>query len=552
MICVRVIRIAVLKFRQSYIMQDNYFMRFHILLILFISRMYLLILSPNLVRVLLGWDGLGLTSYLLVIYYGNPKAYNSGIITAISNRVGDALILVRIGYLARFGNWNIYFYINKELSLFLILMILVAACTKRAQIPFSAWLPAAIAAPTPVSSLVHSSTLVTAGVYLVIRHNELFFINNISCYLIIIGIITIILARVRALFEIDLKKIVALSTLRQLGVIILRLGLGAYLARFFHLLRHAFFKALLFISTGNIIHNRKDYQDLRLVGGRALALPLTNAFTLISRMRLIGIPFISAFFSKEIILEFLLIGNFNFFIYLIIILGIFLTASYRTRFIIYVFTRPNHNPILTFKREEDRYVIKSMLFLLFPARITGFWGRLVLWHSIKTRRSLIIIKVIILILMLLGILLYVNIVSNKKKNSWGGILWGLRRIWCLPIIRRQIPVNIFFGVRNSMPKFFDRGTLISRISFINFFLLKRASFTLSIKLIYKIFLIGVIWSFVTILYYLCSLRQKRRFKIKILIKKLNKIISLKINLFWFIFNKKAGFTYVKIKNIIIK
>lgn len=229
-----------------------------------------------------------------------------------------------------------------------------------------------MAAPTPVSSLVHSSTLVTAGVYLIIRHNNLFFISNVSSYLMIIGIITIILASISALFEIDLKKIVALSTLRQLGVIILRLGLGAYIARFFHLLSHAFFKALLFISTGNIIHNSKDYQDLRQVGGSAKILPVTNRFTLISRIRLIGVPFMSAFFSKEIILEFLLIKNFNFFIYLIMVVGIFLTASYRTRFVIYVFSRPTHNSILTFKREEDNFIIKGIVFLLLPARVTGF------------------------------------------------------------------------------------------------------------------------------------------------------------------------------------
>lgn len=228
-----------------------------------------------------------------------------------------------------------------------------------------------MAAPTPVSSLVHSSTLVTAGVYLVIRHNRLFFINNTSFYLILMGTMTITLARVRALFETDLKKIVALSTLRQLGVIILRLGVGAYLARFFHLLTHAFFKALLFIATGAIIHNRKDYQDLRLLGGRAKILPIINSFALIARIRLMGAPFMSAFFSKEIILESLLIENFNFYIYFIIILGIFLTAAYSSRFIMCVFSQPAYN-MLTYKREDDLLVVRGIIFLLFPATLTGF------------------------------------------------------------------------------------------------------------------------------------------------------------------------------------
>lgn len=534
-ICVRIIRISVLKFRQSYIINDRYFMRFHLLLIIFVSSIYLLILSPNLVSILLGWDGLGLTSYLLVIYYRSPKAFNSGIITALSNRVGDALILVRIGYLSMYGNWNLYFYINKSVPLILAYLIIVAACTKSAQIPFSAWLPAAMAAPTPVSSLVHSSTLVTAGVYLIIRHNNLFFISNVSSYLMIIGIITIILASISALFEIDLKKIVALSTLRQLGVIILRLGLGAYIARFFHLLSHAFFKALLFISTGNIIHNSKDYQDLRQVGGSAKILPVTNRFTLISRIRLIGVPFMSAFFSKEIILEFLLIKNFNFFIYLIMVVGIFLTASYRTRFVIYVFSRPTHNLILTFKREEDNFIIKGIVFLLLPARVTGFWGRLILWDSIKSRRSLLIIKIIILILIRLGVYFFYKKISGRNKTSWNFIFWGLRCIWCLPIITSQVPISFFSDLRRTVPKFLDRGILISKMSNLNLLFRERTFLTISIKLIYKIIILIVIWSFVTILYYLCIIIQNNKFKIKTIIKILNIASSMKSNFLFCIF-----------------
>ena len=534
-ICVRIIRISVLKFRQSYIINDSYFMRFHLLLIIFVSSIYLLILSPNIVSILLGWDGLGLTSYLLVIYYRSPKAFNSGIITALSNRVGDALILVRIGYLSMYGNWNLYFYINKSVPLILAYLIIVAACTKSAQIPFSAWLPAAMAAPTPVSSLVHSSTLVTAGVYLIIRHNNLFFISNVSSYLMIIGIITIILASISALFEIDLKKIVALSTLRQLGVIMLRLGLGAYIARFFHLLSHAFFKALLFISTGNIIHNSKDYQDLRQVGGRAKILPVTNRFTLISRIRLIGVPFMSAFFSKEIILEFLLIKNFNFFIYLIMVVGIFLTASYRTRFVIYVFSRPTHNSILTFKREEDNFIIKGIVFLLLPARVTGFWGRLILWDSIKSRRSLLIIKIIILILIRLGVYFFYKKISGRDKTSWNFIFWGLRCIWCLPIITSQVPISLFSDLRRTVPKFLDRGILISKMSNLNLLFRERTFLTISIKLIYKIIILIVIWSFVTILYYLCIIIQNNKFKIKTIIKILNIASSMKSNFLFCIF-----------------
>ena len=168
---VSLIRYSVLNFSKSYIVNDKNFIRFHYLLITFILRIYFLILRPNIVSILLGWDGLGLSSYLLVIYYGRAKAYNSGMITALTNRLGDSLILLSIGYLFIIGNWNLYFYSVKSIDRLLMLMLILAASTKRAQIPFSAWLPAAMAAPTPVSSLVHSSTLVTAGVYLLIRHS---------------------------------------------------------------------------------------------------------------------------------------------------------------------------------------------------------------------------------------------------------------------------------------------------------------------------------------------------------------------------------------------
>jgi NADH-ubiquinone oxidoreductase chain 5 len=543
-VCVSLISVAVLKFSQSYIVNDPYFYRFHLLLMSFVARIYLLILRPNLVRILLGWDGLGLTSYLLVIYYRSPKAFNSGMITALSNRVGDALILIRIGYLAGFGNWNTYFYISKTVDLFLGVLLIIAASTKRAQIPFSAWLPAAMAAPTPVSSLVHSSTLVTAGVYLIIRHN-LFLINNqVAYYLIVIGMITITLASIRALFETDLKKIVALSTLSQLGVIMISLGIGAYLARFFHLLSHAFFKALLFISTGAIIHNSKDYQDLRLVGGRSKSLPVINSFILISSIRLIGIPFMSAFFSKEMILEFLLIGNFNFYIYTIIRLGIFLTAAYRLRFAMFVFSRPTHNILLTFKREEDNFTILGIVFLILPASLFGFWGNLYLWEAVAVSSSYLSIKILVIFLLILGISLSIFNLLFIKIRTWRMKNWRLGTMWALPSIRGQIPVLRTSGIRRLRPKFFDRGVLTHRVLYFNSIRLQSSFVSLSIKLLYKILLLLLVWGLVTVMYYLCIITQYNKLRAKITTKKFKTINSLRINFFCLISKDNLGFKKV--------
>lgn len=166
-----------------------------------------------------------------------------------------------------------------------------------------------MAAPTPVSALVHSSTLVTAGVYLIFRFRDTLYLLGINYVLLILGPLTILIARGSAFYEIDIKKIVALSTLRQLGVIITAMGAGIYLLRFFHLLTHAFFKALLFIGAGNLIHSSERYQDLRVMGGRSEVIPYSKSIVIATSISLCGLPFMSAFYSKEIIIERLLIIN---------------------------------------------------------------------------------------------------------------------------------------------------------------------------------------------------------------------------------------------------
>ena len=205
---VRLVSGSVIIFSSSYIITEKFFSRFIFLVFIFIMSIFLLILSPNIISLLLGWDGLGVTSYLLVIFYQRNKSYNAGILTALTNRLGDVGLLVSISLIIYLGSWT-YLYLNVNNRIFsqiLVYLIIISACTKSAQIPFSAWLPAAIAAPTPVSALVHSSTLVTAGVYLLIRINLIIVEINISKFLRILGILTIIIAGMTAIVEIDIKK----------------------------------------------------------------------------------------------------------------------------------------------------------------------------------------------------------------------------------------------------------------------------------------------------------------------------------------------------------
>ncbi|VEN36548.1 unnamed protein product [Callosobruchus maculatus] len=337
----------VIYYRAEYIAEEKNLIRFILLVILFVLSIILLIISPNIISILLGWDGLGLVSYCLVIYYQNIKSYNAGILTALSNRIeiikGDSIIEI-ISYL-----------------------IVLAAITKSAQIPFSSWLPAAMAAPTPVSSLVHSSTLVTAGVYLLIRFN-FSLTDNLLYLLLFVARITIFISGLAANFEYDLKKIIALSTLRQLGLIISR-----YKLTFFHLLVHALFKALLFICAGNIIHNIINCQDIRYIGNLIEKIPITCTFFNICNLSLCGLPFLSGFFSKDLIVEFISINYLNIYIYIIIYISIGLTVSYRFRLSYYSLIGDFNFLSLNVVRELRIIILKGIggliLFVIFRGRL---------------------------------------------------------------------------------------------------------------------------------------------------------------------------------------
>ncbi|KAF8480535.1 NADH dehydrogenase subunit 5, partial [Russula emetica] len=229
--------------------------------------------------------------------------------------------------------------IKNDFSIILIGgLVILAAITKRAQIPFSSWLPAAIAAPTPVSALVHSSTLVTAGVYLLIRFNVLLADTVLGQFLLLISGLTIFISGLGANFEFDLKKIIALSTLSQLGLIISILSIGFPILAFFHLLTHALFKALLFICAGAIIHNIINSQDIRSIGGLCLNIPLTTSCFNIANLALCGIPFLAGFYSKDIILELVILSNVNIITFFFFFFSTGLTVCYSFRLVYYTIT----------------------------------------------------------------------------------------------------------------------------------------------------------------------------------------------------------------------
>nr|UYC28561.1 NADH dehydrogenase subunit 5 [Pieris rapae] len=375
MMFVSLISSSVIFYSKSYMKSELNLNRFIILVLMFVLSMMLLILSPNIISIFLGWDGLGLVSYGLVIFYQNMKSYNAGMLTVMSNRIGDVMLLMVIAWMVNFGSWNFIFYLELMkmdfCSSVISFLIILGAMTKSAQIPFSAWLPAAMAAPTPVSALVHSSTLVTAGVYLLIRFNALLVGSEFLKMLLLISGLTMLMAGISAVYEFDLKKIIALSTLSQLGLMMSILSMGFSDLAFFHLLTHAMFKALLFMCAGMIIHMMNDNQDIRYMGGLSFYIPMTSLCFNISNLSLCGIPFLSGFYSKDLILEMVSMSNFNFIIFFLYYFSTGLTVFYSIRLSLYLMVNEFNLFSVYNLYDEDYTMLKSMILLLFMSVVSG-------------------------------------------------------------------------------------------------------------------------------------------------------------------------------------
>lgn len=514
----------VIFYREEYIEGDLNLNRFIILVVIFVLSIILLIIRPNIIRILLGWDGLGLISYCLVVYYQNIKSFNAGIITALRNRVGDVIILISIAWILNFGRWNFIFYFDfiKDDTRMNILswLVIIAAFTKRAQIPFSSWLPAAIAAPTPVSSLVHSRTLVTAGVYLLIRFRSRFNIQIITIILFICSI-TIFIAGLGANFEFDLKKIIALSTLRQLGLIIRILFLGDYKLAFFHLLTHALFKALLFICAGNIIHRLLGCQDIRFIGSLINLIPLTCCLFCIANLSLCGIPFLSRFYSKDLILESFCIQRFNIYIYIIFFVSTGLTTRYTIRLLYYLLLG-NFNFISLNSLRENRKIILTGMRGLFTFVI--IIGSILSWLIIDIPYLInlpFMIKISTLIVIIIGSIIGYEIskfslyYSSKTINFYKSRIFS-SLIWNLPIMSTGIILKLPLILGFIYKKLFDQGWTEFIGSQGIYLILKKNSSLLQIihfNHLKIFFIITVILMFIFIILYLYSLYKSIILKI---------------------------------------
>ncbi|SDI10141.1 NADH-quinone oxidoreductase subunit L [Chryseobacterium taeanense] len=324
----------------GYMSHDKGFYKFFTYLNLFIFSMLLLVMGSNYLILFIGWEGVGLCSYLLIGFWYTNEEYGKAARKAfIMNRIGDLALLIGIFMLASQTNAVDYltirenagkFELDGSVIIFITASLFIGATGKSAQVPLYTWLPDAMAGPTPVSALIHAATMVTAGIYLVVRSNFLFTLApTVQGGILFIGFLTAALAGFYALRQNDIKKVLAYSTVSQLGFMFIALGLGAYTTAMFHVMTHAFFKALLFLGAGSVIHAMSNEQDMRFMGGLKKYIPLTHATFLIGTLAISGFPLLSGMISKDEILVAAFAKNPIYWVILFILAAI--TATYMFR-----------------------------------------------------------------------------------------------------------------------------------------------------------------------------------------------------------------------------
>nr|YP_009427764.1 NADH dehydrogenase subunit 5 [Baicalia turriformis]ASU96515.1 NADH dehydrogenase subunit 5 [Baicalia turriformis] len=453
---------CVMLFSSSYMANDPFLKRFIWLVMLFVMSMNLLVFIPSLPALLLGWDGLGIVSFALVIYYQNMKSLGAGLLTILANRIGDVMILISIAIMILQGHWIILIMWDPYLLSWLTFTILIAAMTKSAQIPFSAWLPAAMAAPTPVSALVHSSTLVTAGVFLLIRFSP--FLSKTNMFqpvLLFISVLTLLMAGIAANYENDLKKIIALSTLSQLGVMMMALGMNMMSLSLFHLYTHALFKALLFLCAGMIIHNSTNSQDIRSMGLIFSQAPLTITSMNIANLSLCGAPFLSGFYSKDLILETSLTSPTSMIMIILIFTSTGMTAAYSLRLSFCSLWTNMKNSPMHMKMEKDNFINISTSILAITAIVAGAFMQssflkfspqpFIMPMSHKMLTNLVIIGGLFM-----GYILWEPDFMPKKMNK---TKFFLATMWFLAPISSQPLTKLSMNLGTKMMKSIDQGWL---------------------------------------------------------------------------------------------
>jgi NADH-quinone oxidoreductase subunit L len=363
--------------------EDEGFNRFFSFMNLFVFFMLLLVMGANFLVMFIGWEGVGLCSYLLIGFWFKNDSYNRAARKAfVMNRIGDlgfllALFLIFITFhsltFSTIFPLALNFHSGNTTLLVITLLLFVGATGKSAQIPLYTWLPDAMAGPTPVSALIHAATMVTAGIYMVARSNILFVLSPVTMQVIgITGLATALLAGLVAIFQNDIKKVLAYSTISQLGYMFLALSVGAFNGAMFHLTTHAFFKALLFLAAGSVIHGLGGEQDVRKMGGLRGMMPKTFWVFFIGTLAISGIPPLSGFFSKDAILDH--VFESNRLLWGLAVIGSMMTAFYMFRLFFLVFWKSYHGMSrMKGMIHESSAVMMVPLLILAALSVLGGW-----------------------------------------------------------------------------------------------------------------------------------------------------------------------------------
>ncbi len=370
----------------GYMSQDPHNQRFFSYLSLFTFMMVILVTANNFLLMFVGWEGVGICSYLLVSFWFTRIAANQSSIAAfLTNRVGDCFLTIGMfALLWSFGNvdystvFSLAPFVNENIVTIIGICLVIGAMAKSSQVGLHVWLPMAMEGPTPVSALIHAATMVTAGVYLLMRTSPL--IEYSSTVLIIslwLGAITTVFSSLIGLFQQDIKKVIAYSTMSQLGMMVIAIGLSSYNVALFHLVNHAFYKGLLFLGAGAVIHAVSDNQDFRKYGGLRAFLPLTYSVMLIASLSLVAFPFMTGFYSKDFILE-SAYGQFYFtstVVYFIATIGAMFTTLYSVKVLYLTFLANPNGPISNYRDSITRHPAhEGDIFMSFPLIILAIFS----------------------------------------------------------------------------------------------------------------------------------------------------------------------------------